>query len=249
MNNSSKTGRRLELIDYPEDEELVDHRGRSKPIYKPTTPRPREWRPGSMARVMLGLMPGLRLMVARSVPAGLPYALLGLLTMLSALSIIVNWPVAVDTIQQLRIHPRWMLLRAGAVLALLMIYELLRFGAAIEEARRGPYAPRILAALALPSFCVVLAAPSFVYLAPRTLESLWFCAVILAIGATPAAAACVMDNVSAAHHTRLRWIAACILGALIIAVFALPAAGFPLFADLDKAAYAAGFRVLPKLVP
>lgn len=199
--------------------------------------------------MLLGLMPGLRLMVARSVPAGLPYALLGLLTMLGTLSIIVNWPVATDAIKQLHIHPRWILLRAGAVLALLMIYELLRFGAAIEEARKGPYVPRILAAWALPAFCVVLGAPSFVHLAPRPLEALWFAALVVALGAAPAAAACVMDHVATAHNQRLRWGVGLVLVMLIGVAFALPAAGFPLFTGLDKAAYAAGFRVLPMLVP
>ena len=165
--------RRLEMIEYPDGEDLIDHRGRSKPIYKPSTPRPSEWKPGPMARLLLGIFPGLRLMVLKSVPAGLPYALLGLLAGLGALLLVLNWSASTAIIHELRIQPKWILLRGAAVLVLVAVYELLRLGAAVEEQNGGPWTPRIFAAAVLPSFVVVLGTPAVIDTAPKMLESTW----------------------------------------------------------------------------
>ena len=241
--------RRLELIHYPEGEDLVDHKGRSKPLYKPSSPRPSEWRPERIARLLLGLFPGLRLMVTKSVPAGLPYALLGLLTGLGALLVVLNWSVAAETIRQLHIRPQWILIRAGAVLLLVAVYELLRMGAALEEKPRGPRIPRVLAMAALPAFVVVLGAPSFMDLAPRLLESAWFGALVLAFGALPACAACMLDNMTGREVTTFRLRAGIVLVLLVLGVTVWSALGYPIFEGLQGAARASGFRVLPSLIP
>ena len=245
-------GRRLELIDYPEGEELIDHKGRSKPLYKPTSPRPRknDWRPDGVSRLAMGLFPGLRLMVTKSVPAGLPYALLGLLSGLGALLTVLNWSSSAATIQQLHIQPRWVLLRAGAVLVLICIYELLRVGASLEERPKGPRTPRIMAAFVLPAFLVIMAGPAFISAEPQLVEAAWFAALVLGFGALPASAACIMDGlVTQTHLSRFRIGAGLTLAVLVAIAAFLPVLGVPLFDGLQGAARAAGFRVLPTLIP
>ena len=241
--------RRLELIEYPEGEDLVDHKGRSKPLYKPSSPRPDRWRPDSSARLLLGLFPGLRLMVTRSVPMGLPYAVLGLLAGLGALLVVLTWSVSAASIEHLRIQPHWVLIRATSVLVLVGAYELLRFGAAIEEQPRGPRLPRILSALTLPAFLVILAAPAFMDAAPRAVEATWFAALIVGFGSLPAAAACALDAVASQRLTQLRLPAVLTLVILVIVAASLPFLGVPLIGDLSAASRAAGFRVLPNLLP
>ena len=238
----------MQLIEYPEGEDIVDHKGRSKPIYKPSSPRPSQWRPDPIARILLGLFPGLRLMVTKSVPAGLPYALLGLLAGLGTLLVILKWSVHVETIRALHIQPRWILVRATAILALVGVYELLRFGAAVEEQPR-PLTPRVLAALPLPAFVVVTGAPSLLFVAPRALEATWFCALVLGFGTLPGAIACLFDNVAAFDAGRFRVRAGIVLAVLVATMVFLPVLGVPLFAGLEGAARAAGFRVLPALIP
>ncbi len=237
------------MIEYPEGEDLVDHKGRSKPIYKPSSPRPAEWRPGPWARWTMGLFPGLRLMATKNVPAGLPYAILGLLTSLGALLVVLNWSTAMDTIQQLRIQPRWILLRAGAVLLMVGVYELLRMASSLEEAPRGPRVPRVLAAFVLPSFLVVLAVPAFLYIAPQWLEAAWVAALVIGFGALPAAVSCVLTRLSSPNLDRLRGGAGIVLATLIAFTILLPLVGVPIFGDLKGAMRAAGFRVVTDLLP
>lgn len=241
--------RRLELIEYAEGEDLVDHKGRSRPIYKPSSPRPAEWRPSGISRWLLGLFPGLRLMVTKSVPAGLPYALLGLLAGLGALLVVFSWSSITDDIRDLRIQPRWILLRAGAVLVLVLVYELLRFGAHVEEHPFGPWTPRVLASLVLPAFVVACGAPFVLDIAPRPLEAAWFAALVVGFGALPGAVAGGLSDISGTSRQQFRIVAGIALVALIALAFGLPYLGVPLFGGLSGAARAAGFRVLPTLLP
>lgn len=237
------------MIEYPDGEDLVDHKGRSKPLYKPSTPRPRQWRPNAVSRFLLGLFPGLRLMVTKSVPAGLPYAILGLLAGLGALLVVLNWSVSTATIRYLHVQPRWILIRVVAVLVLAGVYELLRFGSAVEENPRGPRTPRLLSALVMPAFLIILGAPAFLDAEPRLVESMWFCALVVGFGALPAAIACVLDAVTTPGLARFRVTAGLILAALVAVVVFLPALGVPVFTGLGAATRAAGFRVLPTLLP
>ena len=203
----------------------------------------------------MGLFPGLRLMVTKSVPGGLPYALLGLLAGLGALLVVLNWSVTADTMRLLRIQPRWILIRAGAALVLVMVYELLRLGASLEERTRGPRIPRALAAMVLPAFVVVFGAPTLLHAAPRFLEATWFAAVIVGFGALPAAVVCVLDDLALSGHSRtrarhrMRLYGGITLGLLLAIAVLLPRLGMPIFEGLSGAARAAGFRVLPALLP
>ncbi len=249
MAANSRGGRQIEMIEYPPGEEIIDHKGRSRPLYKPSTPRPSEWRPGRLSRVVLGWLPGLRLMATKSVPAGLPYALLGLVSGLGALLVLLNWTLAADTLRELRIHPRWILIRGTALLVLVCVYELLRLGATLEENRRPPLGARVLAALAAPALVVIVGAPMIMSASPRLLESAWFAALVVGFGAIPAAVACVFDKLNAASLSRFRIVAGLTLVFLIALAVFLPAFGLPLFSGLEGAARAAGFRVLPSLIP
>src|SRR5688572_463043 len=78
---------RIEPIDHGDDP-LIDHKGRSKPLYKRRSKRPprpsARWRPGAFSKLMLGVFPGVRLMALESVPDGLPYAIIGTLALIAS---------------------------------------------------------------------------------------------------------------------------------------------------------------------
>src|SRR5262249_41979635 len=53
---------KIERIDYDLEDPLIDHKGRSRPLYKPRSKRPNVWKPSKPVRVLLGLFPGARVM-------------------------------------------------------------------------------------------------------------------------------------------------------------------------------------------
>lgn len=175
---------RLELIEYGPDEQLIDHKGRSKPMYKPRSPRPDTWRPGRAVRMLLGLFPGVRVMALSSARDGAPYAALGLLSLVAGLFLMVGLPSTSSTIDTLLIDPRWTLVHAAAVVVLFVVYETLRLASCFEERTSALRAPRILAALFIPSLITLVFGPLLMPIWPRLVEAAWFSALVLALGAT-----------------------------------------------------------------
>src|SRR5207237_315003 len=89
--SSLRSASKLEMIPYDPEESLIDHKGRSKPLYKPRTPRPDVWKPSKPVRILLGLFPGTRVMALESAKLGAPYAVFGLLSLLGALFMMIGW--------------------------------------------------------------------------------------------------------------------------------------------------------------
>src|SRR5207248_3140444 len=116
----------LQMIDYGPDEQLVDHKGRSKPLYKPRSPKPASWKPSKPVRMLLGLIPGVRLMIAEGVREGAPYAVFGVLALVTALFLIIGIPRTVTNMHALLMDGRWILAQAAGIVMLLFVYEILR---------------------------------------------------------------------------------------------------------------------------
>jgi hypothetical protein len=189
-----KRGKNLELIDYSPDEPLVDHKGRSKPMYKARSPRPASWRPSKVIRLLLGLFPGTRLMALETVAQGWPYTLLGLLAIVPAVFLILNMKASALLLENLAIDPVWLLAQAAAVLGLFVVFEVLRLGSFFEEPSKGPRVPRILAAFTLPAALLLVGAPEIVRLSPRLVEASWCAALILLIGGFAGTAWCALEG-------------------------------------------------------
>lgn len=181
-------GRRIELIDYEEDVPLVDHKGRSRPLYKASRPKPgTTWRPSRLTRLLLGVFPGVRAMALSDVKSGIVYTLPGIAVAVTAVLLFNAWSKSYDTFQLLAMQERWLLLHAAAILGAVLVFELLRMLAALDENIRGPRAPRVLAALFIPSLAVLYAAPKLVTFWPRLVEAAALASVVLLLGALPAA--------------------------------------------------------------
>ena len=230
-------------------ENPYDTHGRARPIYGVRTPRPPgAWRPGRLTLLLMGLVPGVRSLVSGQIRTGAPYALLGFGTLLGTLLLLTSYPTTLEALRNLRIQPRFIILHAAAVLALVTAYELLRFGASLEE--NPSYAsrtPRFLAALWLPALFVVTGGPAFVAHAPRLVESAWFAALVLVLGAAPAVVWCALGDMlrDPERQRTFRWGCA---ATLFTALLVLAGLALGLGAPWSKAAREVGFRLLPGLL-
>lgn len=240
----------LKLIDYSNDEPLFDHKGRSRPMYVPRSPRPKSWHPSRPIRLLLGLMPGTRVMALESPRDGLPYLVLGLLALLPALFLVIGWPRTVAQLHALAFDDRWVLAHAGLVVGLLVVFEGLRLASYFEEHTGGLKAPRALAALLLPAAAIVWKGPELVGIWPQLVEATWFASVILAIGGVAGTVWCVGDGTLASPRGRLvfRIVGAVALVALVAFVVVTEPFAEATLRSLAAYARASGFRTLPALL-
>lgn len=238
--------RRLELIDYEEDLPLVDHKGRSRPMYKASSPKPASWRPSRFTRLLLGTFPGVRTMALFNAKSGLLYLLLGIGAAVSAVLLFDAWSRSYLTFENLAMEPRWLLLHVAALLGAIFLFEILRLLSAIDESLRGPVAPRALAALLIPSLAVLYAAPKVVTFWPRLVESSFCAALVIVAGALPAAIWSIgMAFVRAPDsERRLGWACATLAA---FSVGGLAAAAMSMPPDVWSTLRAQGFEVLPAL--
>lgn len=242
--------RKIEVIEYGE-EPVIDHKGRSRPLYKPRSPRPqqpRRWRPGPIAKAFLGLYPGARLIATVGLREGLPYAILGLIALIVSALLATRFDLTFDTLRALRIKQEVALVHAGALVVAVVTFELLRLGSTFEERSDKPRSARALAAFLLPAGLITFAAPKLISLYPRLVEAIWFASAVLFLGALPASLRCVFDFGRLFESRRAKAIGG-VFGALL-----LGAAGAAIVGAADtrrtlaNAAAAAGFEILPKLL-
>ncbi len=244
-------GKPLELIEYGEDP-VIDHKGRTKPLYKRRTKRPprppKRWRPNSFTKLLLGIFPGMRLMVLESWTDGLPYAIVGMLSLLAGVLLASRFNVTSETLRILAIRPHWFLVHAAALIVAVAVYELARMGASLEETLDRPKAARAASALLLPSALIVLFAPRLIALYPRLVEATWLAAIVLVLGSLPAAIRCVIDPGRLFESGRARMIAG-VLTALVFGVAIATVLGIDdARRAVASAAANAGFEILPKLL-
>lgn len=242
--------RKIEVLEYGE-EPVVDHKGRSRPLYKPRSPRPRppkRWRPGPVSKVLLGLYPGARLMFTVGIREGLPYAVLGMIALLLSVILATRFNLTLGTLRVLRIKQEVALFHAGALVFTVAVFELLRLGGTFEERTDKPRSARALAAFLVPAGLVTFGAPKLISLYPRLVEAVWFAAAVLFCGALPATVRCLFDFGRLFESRRAKAIGG------VFAALLLGAAGAAIVGAEDarrtvaSAAAAAGFEILPKLL-
>ncbi len=172
----------------PLDDVPFDHRGRARPMYATAVPQASStWRPGRLARLTLGLFPGVRVMAVSSAVAGIPYLLLGVAAVALGTLLFLDWDIANTNIRTFHIKKLFLLVHWGAIVLAVLVFELLRFASALEEKYYGTRAPRLLAALLMPAIIVLVGSPRVTYMWPQLMESVWLTAAVVAIGAVPAA--------------------------------------------------------------
>lgn len=238
------------MIEYAPDEPLVDHRGRSKPMYKPRSPRPRSWKPSRPIRLLLGLFPGTRLMALESIAQGWPYSALGMLALVPAIFLILNWSANAARVEVLSIDERWLLAHAAAIFVLIGVFELLRLGAYFEERTSGPRVPRILAALTIPAVLVIVGAPRLIPLWPQLVEAAWCSAVVLALGGLAGSAWCLLDGTieSTGGQRTFRIVGLVLIGLLLLGGVLTGVLVPGSLAQLATWARGLGFQALPGML-
>lgn len=164
------------------EDPVIDHKGRSKPLYKPRTPRPKTWKPSKATTFALGVFPGARIMATASFREGSMYTALALAVVVLFSFLAIGWSQTVGALRALQIDDRWILLHAGLIVGLVALFELLRLGSFLEERRVAARGSRVLASLFLPSCAVLLLAPELAATWPRFVEATWCAAAVLASG-------------------------------------------------------------------
>lgn len=198
---------------------------------------------------MMGLVPGVAALVSGRMRAGVPYMILGLTTLVCALLLGTGYASTQETIRELRIQPRFILFHAAAIWTLVAIYELLRFGASLEEGpEHASRTPRLLATFWIPAVLLLIAGPAFVGHAPRIVESAWFASIIVVLGAAPAVVWCTFSDLLQDDPERKRtfWLLTASALALLFVVAVWLVFGF---GDAwAKSAANAGFQLLPRIL-
>lgn len=242
-------GRRLQMIDYPDDEPLIDHKGRSKPLYKPQTQRPQDaaWRPSRPVKLLLGLFPGLRLLALVNVKEGLVYLLLGILSLIGGVMLASRWASNIDRVQHLQLRRELLLGHAAMIAAIVLVFELLRLAGTLAEPNRGPRLPRVVATLLIPSAFVLWGSVELIGLWPRLVEPVFFTALLLTAGSVPGALWCLFDGGSRDEDQQrlLRRISGGLVALALGAGVAVVLSGAE---PLAEAAQHRGFALLPQLL-
>ncbi|NJK88963.1 MAG: hypothetical protein HC923_05845 [Myxococcales bacterium] len=200
-----------------EDTAPVDHRGRSRPLYSPRSgarpPTVSRW-----TRLVYGIFPGLRTMAFESFSRGVPFAVLGLLTLSFGVFLATSLEVTADVIERIAASPKLELAQWGLILATVLAFEVLRFGSSGVERVRGPRAPRWLSMLFLPSLVLAIESLLASHLWPSLCQATFFGAVIVFLGAVPAVGFCTTEVLvpPSTERRRLERIATGIYGTAIL---------------------------------
>lgn len=227
--------------------EQLDHKGRSKPIFAPRSPRPQVKRLHPAVELLSGLFPGARLMARERVAAGLAYAIVGGLSLLPALLVLLGWSERSASVQKLSLTPAWTALHAGVLVASVALFELVRCLSALDPSRRHVRLSRAIAAVGLPALVVVLGGPAVVATLPEVVEPAWLLAIPLALLAGVATVdVLTRAEPSASHRPALVASAAVVASTLVVAlvlVLSMDTRG-----GLVRRATDAGFVRLPEIL-
>lgn len=227
--------------------EQLDHKGRSKPLFAPRTPRPQVKRLHPAVELLSGLFPGARLMARERVAAGLAYAIVGGLSLLPALLVLLGWSEQSARVQQLSLSPGWTALHAGVLVASVGLFELVRCLSALEPARRHVRLSRTLAALGLPALVVVVGGPAVVAALPDVVEPAWLLSLPLALIAAVATVDVLTRPEPSAGHRAAVVASAAVLASVLVVVLVLMLS-MDTRGGLVRRATEAGFTRLPELL-
>jgi len=240
----------MEIPIGPDGQPLIDHRGRSKPLYqrRGTAKRPtKRWKPPWALDLLLGAFPGARLMATGEVTIGIAFAAVGLFAVLPAILVLANSGGRSGELEGLAIDQSWLLVHASVALVSVVTFEILRLASAFDPRSRADKLPRMFAAFALPALLVLFGAPLVVRHAPRIIEAMWFGALILSAGALIAGAWCSLRELGDSSKRKL-WLeivgGVVVLGGIVVLVLTLDAATWNI---LGASAKDAGFLLLPDL--
>lgn len=189
-------------------------------------------------------------MAVSSAVAGIPYLVLGVAAVALGALLFLDWEIANANIRTFHIKKLFLLIHWAAIVLAVLVFELLRFAAALEEKYYGTRAPRLLAALLVPAMAVVIGSPRLIYMWPQLMEAVWLTAVVVAIGAVPAAIWSAAEGFLMSID-RLRRFQIAVLAGLVITV----GGGLGLILGIASVrgaalvwATEAGFQILPRLL-
>ncbi len=227
--------------------EQLDHKGRSKPIFAPRSPRPTAKRLHPVAEFASGLFPGARLMAKDRVASGLAYAIVGAAALLPAVMVLVGWSERSSAVDRLAISRAWIALHFGVLVASALLFELVRCLSVLDPSRRHVQASRVIAALGAPALLVVIGAPFVVGDAPSIVEPTWFAALPLALAAAVAAVD-VLSRPEPGGSRRPALVAGAAVLASVLVVALVLIVSLDTRAGLARRASEAGFARLPALL-
>lgn len=189
-------------------------------------------------------------MAVSSAMAGLPYAVLGIAAAVLGALLFMEWQLASENVRAFHIREVFLLVHAAAVVLAALVFEMLRFGSALEEKYYGSRAPRMLAALLLPALLVLLGGPKLVYLWPQLMEAVWLTALVVVWGALPAAVWSATEGFLMSLERLRKFQVAVAVGLLLSVggVLALVFSMHSLRASIAAGAAEAGFVLLPRLL-
>ena len=122
------------------------------------------------------------MMAHQEVARGVMFTATALFVLAPAIYELARWRRTASTMESLGINPAWALAHAGIALVALSCFEVLRLVSTMSRLKEAAVLPRVMASLFVPSTLVLLLGPRVVEHAPRSVEALWFGAVVLASG-------------------------------------------------------------------
>jgi len=228
--------------------EQLDHKGRSRPIFAPRSPRPTTKKLHPAIDLIAGLFPGARWMARERVASGLAYAIVGLFTLLPAIIVFVGWSTRESAIERLMITRSWIVVHAAVLLASLFLFELVRSGAALDPPRRHLRAARFVAAVTVPAIIALVLGPTLVKDAPGWVEPVWLLALPMVFAGLVATVDVLARGVESNHGHRAALVTASMLAAGVLAGALMLTVSLDLRMDLARKATDAGFTKLPGLI-
>ncbi len=156
--------------------EQLDHKGRSKPMYAPRTPRPTVKRLRPELELLLGLLPGAYDLVRERLAHGLVTLTIAILALLPAAFVLTSWSARLRVGRELDVDPMIVALQAGAAIASLALFEALRAVSGASDERGELPLGRVLGVLFLPSLATLLLAPGVARAGAGVAEPFWLLA-------------------------------------------------------------------------
>lgn len=229
----------------------VDRRGRAQPMYEPKSPPPpARWQPPQVVDVLMGLVPGLGLLVRkRHVSAGILYVMGALLALLPTILVLSTWKETLVSFRELSIGDFWLLPLAAVPVVSLLIFEALRALSTFDLRKHKHVLARSLGVLALPSLVLVVLGAMVVRVEPGLVEPVWFIGAFTLVVGFIAGLYAFVDPKKGNRKQRITYAVIGAASALVLTVLILTGhVGLDALQMLASSSKAAGFRLLPSLL-